>query len=308
MTTHSTMQVGFSTTALRKLSLLLESLVYTDDAWTHCRFIYMCWVLCTAGRTEIVRALLSHLNGLVIALSDRPYPQSRFVQYYSHLEPTHAMKLAADMITYKAEMVSKIQVDDLVTFRLRSLEYDVFWREREQGTGMSLKRALDLLQRCDEVLGPMAVETLTILRILLEDFATPSRSALTVRRLLNALKKTELLVFDDITLTFYFAATPVGVEAATELASIYCAIENPDLEAWIVERLIAHDVQTQSYLRREYSRLSRVSCCPNLLGYQNAKAWMLRKQEIENSWLTEVETVASTKELLAHCVSTQKIS
>lgn len=294
--------VGFSTVALRKLSLLLESIVYTDDAWTHCRFIYTLWVLSTANRQPLVKALLSHLHGLVTALVDKPYPQSRFVQHYSNLEPDCAMRLAADMITFKAEMVNAIQVEDSVAFKLRSLEYDVFWREREQGTRMSLNRALDLLHRCNEILGLMAVETLTILRIVLEDFAIPTQEPLLVCQLMEDLKHTELLTFNEATSLFSFDKVILGIEAASELASVFCLTGHHDTEAWIFERLFLHQGQTQSCLRREYNQLSRISCCPRLSERHHAKAWLLRKQDIENAWLAEVEAVASTAELLQSCL------
>jgi len=88
----------------------------------------MLWVISSAGHTAIVKALLVHLNGLVAAMVNQACAQYRFVQYYSGLEASRATKLAGDMISLKAEMVGAFRVESPVAFKLRSLEYDVFWR------------------------------------------------------------------------------------------------------------------------------------------------------------------------------------
>ena len=300
----ATKNTGFSTFVLRKLSLLLESIVYTDDAWTHCRFIYILWVLSTAGRLALVASLLSHLHGLVAALVNKPYPQYRFVQQYSSLDPMCAAKFAADIITLKADMVSKIQIENPVAFKLRSLDYDVFWREREQGTRMSLDRATNLLLRCNEVLGLTAVETLTILKIVLEDFCTRLQEPSSVMAVLDTLMDTKLLQFDVHAIKFNFAGQHLSMEAASELACIYCWVGLHETEAWLIERTFMQHGQTQSCLRREYSRLVRISHCPEVDKVQYAERWSQRKLEIENIWINQVEAIAPTYELLKHQTAT----
>ena len=292
---------GLNPIVVRKLSLLMESVVHSGDAWIHCRLIYMLWVISSAGHMAVTKALLTHLNGLVAVMANQPCAQYCFVQHYSSLEASHAMKLAGDIISLKADMVGAFRVESPVAFKLRSLEYDVFWRQREQGTGMTLSRALGLLQRCNNTLGLMAVETLTVLRIVLEDFVDMPAETPSLRCLLEYLEDTKKLEFDEQTLGFTFDGQPLGMEAASELACVYCRVGLHHTEACIFQRVLAQHRQTASYLRREYSLLVRISQCSELRHHSCGRAWLQRKQEIEKVWQVEVEAAAPTAELVDNC-------
>ena len=287
---------------VRKLALLIEDVVNSDDAWTHCRLIYTLWVLSNRGHLAIVRALLTHLNRLINSPTMQRGPQILFVRHYSNLEVTQASKLAADMISLKAEMVGALPIEDPCAFKLRSLEYDVFWRRREQGVVSGLSDAVNLLMRCHDTLGLLAVETLTILRIIIEDFdSIPKKHFPRLQPILEHLQRTEQLAFRADPLLFTFAGLPLTLEATAELGCLYCKLELHEAESWIFRRLFGHYKQTQSYLRREYSLLLHLSRCKWLQSNPDDEygaMWKQRKLEVERRWCAEVESVAPTTELL----------
>lgn len=288
---------GLNSTVVRKIALLMESIVHSNDAWIHCRVIYILWVISTAGHPAIAQSLLTQLRQLVATVDSRSCAQHRFVHHYSSLETSHAIRLAADMISLKADMVRALPGEIPVAFKVRSLEYDVFWRQREQSNGMTLSRAMDLFKRCHSVLGPLAVETLTVLRAGLEDFVGMQ---VELRSYLDYLEDTQKLAFSERPRAFTFGEDYMGMEAASELARIYCRIGLHHAEAWIFERLLVHHIQTASCLRREYSLLVHISCCSELHRQSVAQAWLQRKQEMESTWQAEVESAALINASLNH--------
>jgi hypothetical protein len=285
---------GINLVAVRKLALLLESIIFTDDAWTHCRLIYLLWVISASGHSSIAQSLLSQLNRLVTMNGASTRPQHQFVHHYSQLEVSLASRLAGDMILLKADQVRAYTAVPLA-FRVRALEYDVYWRQREQGVGMTFSRTMDLFKRCHTILGLLSVETLTVLRTGLEDFTCIQ---VELSYYLDLLMDTQKLTFRDYPPTFTFDDELLSMESAAELARVYCQIGLHDTEAWIFKKILAHDMRTASCLRREYSLLVHVSCCPDLHRQEPAGVWLQRKDDIEDAWQREVEAVTPTTDVL----------
>lgn len=285
-------RTGLNPIIVRKLALLLEQILHSDDAWTHCRLIYVMWVLSTQGHTAIVQSLLSHLKGLAEGFIDVPRPQYRFVQHYSSLNSRAVAKFAADIITLKADMVGAFRVDGLSRFRLRSLEYDVFWREREQGTRMSAQRAIDFFHRCHELLGLLAVETLTALKIVLEDFSSTSKDTI-LNHAVDTLSSTVLLAFSHELQIFTFDGQILTMEAAAEMAHIYCLLNFHVIEAWMIDLTLTYHSDSSTYLRRPYGLILRASQCGLLLQSQQMEKGLKYKAEIESRWIAEVDAIAS---------------
>ena len=297
--------VGMSsiTMPIRKLALLVELIVLSPDAWIHCRYFYMMWVLFNAGYREVVKTLLTHTNRLLIATADSSCAQWRFVQYYSSMDTSQLPKLAADIISLKADLALTVRTDNLAAFRIRTVEYDVCWRRNEQKVQLDLVQTKDFLGRCVDVLGLLCVESLTIVRILLSHrtAALELVPELELGGYLDILLDTKRLTISADPRSFLFDGQHLNMEAASELAQVYCLCGLHEAEAWIFRRLIVDHMQTQSGLRREYSLLIHISKCPVLQHSDAGTAWSSRKREIEKGWQAQVEAAAPTSELLQSC-------